>query len=126
MLEMCMSISQGEIWLVRFYPQVGSEISKLRPAVVVNHDTIGRLPLKTIVPITDWKANYAHYPWMLQIKANKANGLSKTSAIDCFQVKNFSDERFVEKIGFVDDVILRGIHRTLAKTLNPSYKLAGS
>ena len=66
-----MSISQGEVWLVKFYPQVGSEISKLRPAVVVSHDTIGKLPLKTIVPITDWKKNYVHYPWMLQIKTRQ-------------------------------------------------------
>ena len=121
-----MSISQGEIWLVKFYPQVGSEISKLRPAVVVSHDTIGRLPLKTIVPITDWKKNYAHYPWMLEIKINKDNGLSKISAIDCFQVKNFSNERLIKNIGFVSDVVLKSIHQTIAKTLNPNYKLGKS
>ena len=124
MPEMFMSISQGEVWLVKFYPQVGSEISKLRPAIVISHDTIGRLPLKTIVPITDWKANYAHYPWMIQIKSNKDNGLSKLSAIDCFQVKNFSNDRLVEKIGVIDDTLLKHIHQTVAKTLNPNYTLA--
>jgi len=118
-----MSISQGEVWLVKFYPQVGSEISKLRPAVVVSHDTIGKLPLKTIVPITDWKKNYVHYPWILQIKTDKDNGLSKTSAIDCFQVKNFSNERLVEKLGFIDAVLLQSMHQTIAKTLNPNYTL---
>ena len=118
-----MNISQGEIWLVKFYPQVGSEISKLRPAVVVSHDTIGKLPLKTIVPITDWKSNYMHYPWMIQIKAEKAHGLSKTSAIDCFQVKSFSDKRLVEKIGSIDAPLLKEIHSTITKTLNPNYTL---
>ncbi len=118
-----MSINQGEIWLVKFYPQVGSEISKLRPAIVISHDTIGRLPLKSIVPVTDWKSNYAHYPWMINIKADHANGLSKTSAIDCFQVKNFSNERLVEKIGLIDDTLLKHIHQTVAKTLNPNYTL---
>ena len=119
-----MTIKQGEIWLVKFYPQVGSEISKLRPAVVVSHNTIGRLPLKSIVPITDWKPNYAHYPWMINIKADHLNGLSKTSAIDCFQIKNFSNERLVEKIGQVDDILLKRIHQTIAKTFNPDYVLA--
>ncbi len=123
MPEMFMSISQGEIWLVKFYPQVGSEISKLRPAIVISHDTIGRLPLKTIVPITDWKANYTHYPWMINIKANHFNGLSKTSAIDCFQVKNFANERLIEKIGIIEDTLLKYIHQTVAKTLNPNYTL---
>lgn len=123
MLEMFMNISQGEIWLVKFYPQVGSEISKLRPAIVISHDTIGRLPLKTIVPITDWKTNYTHYPWMIQIKSNKYNGLSKISAIDCFQVKTFSNERLVEKIGIVDDTVLKHVQQTVTKTLNPNYTL---
>jgi mRNA interferase MazF len=118
-----MSIKQGDIWLVKFYPKVGSEISKLRPAVVISHDTIGRLPLKTIVPITDWKPNYASYPWMIQIKSNAGNGLNKTSAIDCFQVKNFSNERLVEKIGTVNDLLLKQIHETVSKTLNPNYTL---
>ena len=118
-----MSIKQGEIWMVKFYPQVGSEISKLRPAVIISHDTIGRLPLKTIVPVTDWKTTYTHYPWMINIKANKPSGLTKTSAIDCFQVKNFANERLVEKIGFIDDKLLKHIHETVAKTLNPNYTL---
>lgn len=118
-----MNIRQGDIWMVRFYPQVASEISKLRPAVVVSHNTIGKLPLKTIVPITDWKVNYTHYPWMTQITVDKENGLSKISAIDCFQVKNFSNERFVEKIGVINDILLQNIHQTITKTLNPNYKL---
>lgn len=118
-----MNINQGDIWLVKFYPQVGSEISKLRPAVVISHDTIGRLALKTIVPITDWKKNYNHYPWMVTIKPNEVNGLIKTSAIDCFQVKNFANVRLVEKIGSVSEAELLYVHETVAKTLNPTYIL---
>jgi mRNA interferase MazF len=120
---MFMHISQGEVWMVTFHPQVASEITKLRPAIVVSHDTIGRLPLKTLVPITDWKPNYTHYPWMLKIEPNEANGLSKVSAIDCFQVKNFSDERFVEKIGSVDGGVIKKVHETIVKTLDPLYVL---
>jgi len=119
-----MLIKQKEVWLVKFFPQVGSEISKLRPAIVISHDTIGKLPLKTIVPITDWKANYAHYPWMLAIQANEKNGLSKNSAIDCFQVRNFSNERLVKHLGMIDDTLLESIHETVLKTLNPNYNLS--
>ncbi len=118
-----MTINQGEIWMVEFFPKVGSEITKLRPAIVVSHNTIGRLPLKTIVPITDWKNNYAHYPWMLKIENDALNSLSKISAIDCFQIKNFSNERFIEKIGSVDEIMIKKVHETIAKTLNPVYSL---
>ena len=118
-----MSINQGEIWMVEFFPKVGSEIAKLRPAVVVSHNEIGRLPLKTIVPITDWKKNYFHYPWMLKIEVDTLNGLSKTSAIDCFQIKNFANKRFVKKIGEIDEKMMKKIHSTIVKTLNPLYVL---
>ncbi|WP_051906598.1 MULTISPECIES: type II toxin-antitoxin system PemK/MazF family toxin [unclassified Sulfurospirillum] len=118
-----MTILQSEIWMVEFYPKVGSEIAKLCPAVVVSSNEIGRLPLKTIVPITEWSAQYAHYPWMVKLEVSTQNGLSKTSAVDCFQIKNFSHERFSEKLGVVDAVTLELLHTTIAQTLNPLYGL---
>jgi mRNA interferase MazF len=50
---------RGEIWLINLDPTVGAEIRKTRPAVIVNDDAVGILPLKVIVPITDWKDRYA-------------------------------------------------------------------
>jgi len=41
-------MKQGEIWLVSLDPSVGAEIKKTRPAVIVNDNTLGRLPLKII------------------------------------------------------------------------------
>ena len=118
-----MNIRQSEVWLVNFFPKIGSEISKERPAIVVSHDVIGRLPLKIIVPVTDWKPNYAHYPWMVRVEDSVENGLSKVSAIDCFQVKKFANQRFVKKLGSINADILKIVHSTIAKTLNPAYAL---
>ncbi|MEA1923720.1 MAG: type II toxin-antitoxin system PemK/MazF family toxin [Pseudomonadota bacterium] len=119
-----MIIKQGEVWLVKFFPKVGSEISKIRPAIVVSYNEIGRLPLKTIVPVTDWKTNYAYYPWMIQVADNNVNGLTKLSAIDCFQIKNFAGERFAEKSGKVSSDMIKQIHETIVKCLNPDYNLS--
>ena len=118
-----MSISQGDIWLVEFYPKIGSEITKLRPAIVISYNTIGKLPLKTVVPITDWKENYKNYPWMIKVTPNSFNNLTKNSSIDCFQVKNFANERFIKKIGIIDEKLLKNIHETVVKTFNPLYQL---
>jgi mRNA interferase MazF len=120
---MSMVISQGEIWLVEFFPNIGSEIGKKRPAVVVNDNRIGKLPLKTLVPITDWSANYAQYPWMIGVEPEQSNGLTKTSAIDCFQVRNFSENRFHRRLGCIDAALLSQIHQTILKTLNLTYKV---
>ncbi len=119
-----MNIKQGEIWLVEFFPKVGSEIAKQRPALVVSANEIGKLPLKTVVPITEWSEQYGSYPWMIKIENDSINGLTKPSAIDCFQIKNFSHDRFVKKIGQLDADAVYKVHTTIAKTLNPLYSLA--
>ena len=93
--------NRGEIWLVDFDPAVGAEIQKVRPAIVISLDTIGRLPLRMVVPITDWKASYAGYPWFVQVPASTANGLLKDSGADCFQTKSISEARFVRQLGTV-------------------------
>ena len=118
-----MSISQGEIWLVNFNPSVGSEIQKLRPAIVINDDMMGRFGLRVIVPITEWKDYYQEYPWIIKIENDVLNGLSKISAIECFQIKSFSQDRFVKKIGAISKELLFQIHQTTLKTLNPLYEI---
>lgn len=46
-------MKQGDIWLINLDPTVGAEIKKTKPAIIVNDNAIGRLPLKIIVPLTD-------------------------------------------------------------------------
>ena len=50
---------KGEIWSINLDPTIGAEIKKTRPAVIVSEDAIGVLPLRVIVPLTDWKDRYA-------------------------------------------------------------------
>lgn len=52
-------MKQSEIWLIDLDPTKGAEIQKKRPAIIVNDDSLGRLPLKVIVPVTDWKDRYS-------------------------------------------------------------------
>ena len=55
-------MKQGEIWLINLDPTLGAELKKIRPAIIVNNNILGRLPLKIIVPITDWKERYSIAP----------------------------------------------------------------
>ena len=82
---------QGEIWLINLDPTLGAEIKKTRPAIVVNDNAIGRLPLKVIVPLTDWKVRYTAAPWMVKLDPDKKNKLNKASSADCFQVRSLSE-----------------------------------
>ena len=38
---------RGEVWLINLDPTIGAEIRKTRPAVIVNDDAVGILPLKS-------------------------------------------------------------------------------
>ena len=114
-------MNQGDIWLINLDPTVGAEIKKTRPAVIVNDNTLGRLPLKIIVPLTDWKDNYNVAPWMVRINPDNLNKLNKVSAADCFQVRSISDQRFVKHIGKVEDNILEQIRDGLAKVLSINF-----
>lgn len=91
--------SRGEIWMVNFDPAVGAEIQKMRPALVINLDAIGRLPLRMVVPLTDWKPHYAQVPWFVELPADDDNGLTKDSGADVFQTKSVSLTRFGRQLG---------------------------
>ncbi len=111
-------MKQGEIWLVSLDPTLGSELKKTRPAIIVNDNTIGRLPLKIIVPLTDWKDRYAAALWMVKILPDKENKLAKDSSADCFQIRSVSEERFVKKLGQVDIDTMDKIRTALSIVLN--------
>jgi mRNA interferase MazF len=92
-------MKQSEIWLINLDPTIGAEMRKTRPALIINDDALGRLPLKIIVPITDWKDHYSIAPWMVKIEPAIDNGLVKTSSIDCFQIRSVSEKRLVKQLG---------------------------
>lgn len=95
-------MKRGEVWLINLDPTIGAEIKKTRPAVIVSSDAVGVLPLKVIVPLTDWKNRYEIAPWMIKVEPDAQNGLEKISAADTFQVRSVAQERFVRKLGGID------------------------
>ena len=55
-------MKQSEVWLIDLDPTKGAEIQKRRLAIIVNDNILGKLPLKVVVPITDWKDRYGIAP----------------------------------------------------------------
>lgn len=110
-------MKRGEIWLLNFDPTIGSEISKTRPAVIISDDAIGVLPLKIVVPLTDWKDRYTYYKWMVRVANDIQNNLSKLSAVDAFQLRSVAHERFIRKLGELNAAQMRELTDALALTL---------
>ena len=105
---------RGEIWLIDFDPAIGAEIRKIRPALVISLDTMGRLPLRIVVPVTDWKPAYHHLPWFVHLPAGSGNGLAKDSGADAFQTKSVSEDRFVHLLGRITQSQLDDVASAIA------------
>ena len=101
-------MKQGSIWMVNLDPTIGSEIKKRRPCLILNNNKIGKLALKIIAPIIDFKEHYSFVPWMVILEPTKENGLSKKSTIDLFQVRSVSEKRLSHKLGKIsNDTLLQ-------------------
>lgn len=106
-------MKRGEVWHVNLDPTIGAEIKKVRPCVIVNRDTLAKLPLKIIVPLTRWNPKFEDAPWHVPIESTNENGLTKKSSADTFQVRSISEKRLVKKLGAVSPEVLEQIEAGL-------------
>ena len=108
---------RGEVWRVDFNPTKGAEIKKIRPAVVLSSDAIGKLPIKLVAPITEWNDAFESNLWHVRIEPDNLNGLSKTSAVDALQIRGVDVSRFVERKGIISATDLEEIITAIAITV---------
>mgnify|MGYP006284102275 CR=1 FL=1 len=110
-------MKRGEVWQVDLDPTTGAEIKKVIPCIIVNRDTLARLPLRIIVPVTAWDPRFDMAPWHVPIDATAENGLIKKSSADTFQVRSISKKRLVRKLGEVSHKVMIEINKGLYVSL---------
>ncbi len=108
------SPKRGDILLANFDPTVGAEIKKIRPAVVVSSDSVGKLPLKLAAPIADWKEYYAGNIWHVKIEPDITNCLTILFAVDVLQLRGMDVQRFIRKIGELSTTDMEELARAIA------------
>ena len=91
--------------------------------MVISDNFIGRLPLKIVVPITEWDNVYVRYPWMTRVEPNAVNGLLKTSGADAFQIRSLSLGRFTSKLGNLTDAELEMITDAIVLSVKAKLQL---
>jgi mRNA interferase MazF len=95
-------IKRGDIWRVNLDPAVGSEIKKSRPVVVISSNSVGKLPIKLIAPITGWDSRFENSIWFVKIQPDSKNNLTKISAVDALQLRCVDIQRFIRpKVGYL-------------------------
>ena len=108
----------GEIYWVNLDPAIGDEIKKKRPVIVINGGHDKHLRLAIVVPVTAWSPYWDKNPFFVSLEPDSSNGLQKRSAIDCFQIRTISHDRFVEKIGNIPDNEINLIKKSIALILD--------
>ncbi|MEI8053878.1 MAG: type II toxin-antitoxin system PemK/MazF family toxin [Bacteroidota bacterium] len=91
-----MVMQRSEIWLINLEPTLGSEMSKLRPCVIVSPDEANKY-LHTVIaaPLTSTIRNYpSRLPCVFKRKKGQI-------AVD--QLRSLDKSRFIKKAGKLDD-----------------------
>ena len=79
---------RGEVWWINFEPSIGSEIKKIRPAVVVSNDIANKyLDRFQVVPITSNTDRL--YPGESKVEISKKPGKTATNQIATVSIKRF-------------------------------------
>ena len=94
---------KGDVIELDFDPQVGAEVQKIRPAVVISNNSINRIvPLVTVVPLRS-NLQLAIPGITPIIQLTRSNGLSCDSFADMMQIKSMSIRRVKRKLGKLSD-----------------------
>jgi mRNA interferase MazF len=110
---------RGDVYLVNLDPTIGREISKARPAVIIQNDIGNKFsPVTIIAPISSIKEITRPLPIMIFIKKGEG-GLTEDSYIDCGQIRTIDkDKRLITKFGSLDKSKMNEIDKALKISLS--------
>ena len=108
----------GDIYRVKLDPVVGHEMNKTRPVVVLNPGDAKSLRLAIVVPVTAWKSHWEGNAFFLTLDLKAHHGLTKRSAVDCYQIRALSHDRFQERLGALSSAEIETVKRALSLILD--------
>ena len=98
-------------------PTLGREITKTRPAWVIQNDTSNRLSDMTIMaPITS-TVRFPLNPVHVLLEANLTTGLAVTSVALLSQTRAVDRIRLIKRLGFVDELTLELVDEAIRISL---------
>lgn len=106
-------MKKGEIWLVELPSADGREQLGTRPALVLKETEVN---IAIIIPLTS-NLQALRFPHTVEIKPSKKNGLNSISVAMVFQIRAIDKKRLKNKIGDLEDYILKESDKLLRKML---------
>ena len=106
-------MKKGEIWLIELPSTNGHEQAGMRPALVLAETEAN---IAVVAPLTS-NLQALRFVNTIEVKPTAENGLSEISVALIFQIRAIDKKRFKNKIGEVDNSLLKKIEDILRKIL---------
>ena len=108
----------GSIWSISFDPQVGSEIKKTRPGLIISDTDFNQSRRKiTVLPLTSREKPSGGMARVFVLKSN-LNSLNNNSEIIAVDPATFDKQRFKSFIGTLEADLLDRVREKLRMYLN--------
>ena len=113
---MITNVKRGDIYYADLSPVVGSEQGGMRPVLIIQNDTGNRYSPTVIAAAITSRMGKTKLPTHIDIHAERA-GLSRDSIVLLEQVRTLDKRRLKEKMGHLDEVLMREIDNAIAVSL---------
>jgi mRNA interferase MazF len=110
------SVKRGDIFYADLSPVVGSEQGGVRPVLIVQNDTGNRHSPTVIAAAITSQTGKARLPTHISISPLSC-GLPKESVVLLEQVRTLDKRRLREKMGRLDDGVMRQVDTAIAVSL---------
>ena len=111
-----MQIRRGDIYYADLSPVVGSEQGGLRPVLIIQNDVGNRYSPTVIAAAITSQLTKAKLPTHIDVYADRF-GLAKDSVILLEQIRTIDKRRLREKIGHLDDGVMRRVNEAISVSI---------
>ena len=107
------TVKRGDIYYADLSPVVGSEQGGLRPVLIIQNDVGNRYSPTVIAAAITSRLSKTRLPTHIDVFADRV-GLVKDSVILLEQVRTLDKRRLKEKMGHLDEGLMRRVDRAIA------------
>jgi mRNA interferase MazF len=113
---MVTSVKRGDIYYADLSPVVGSEQGGVRPVLVIQNDVGNKYSPTVIVAAITSGMSKTKLPTHIDVYADKA-GVARDSVVLLEQLRTLDKRRLKEKMGHLEDAVMREIDNAIAVSL---------
>jgi len=110
-------VKRGDIFLVNFDPALGSEIQKVRPALVLQNDIDNEYsPVTIVAAVSSYTHDEKVYPTEVFVHAREG-GLDRDSVVLLNQLRTIDKQRLRKRLGSIRSETIDEVERALQISL---------